>query len=141
MTKSINERELVLGILLEVTRDGEHSHIALRNVLNKYQYLDKKERAFITRVTEGTLERMIELDYDTADNTQFVFVVHFESKAKVTRPSDGSYQHFACILLRRIVKSQLEERKDISIKCLIPTDGKHIFRNPFPNRKRNGELH
>lgn len=63
MTKSISERELVLGILLEVTRDGEYSHIALRNVLNKYQYLDKKERAFITRVTEGTLERMIELDY------------------------------------------------------------------------------
>lgn len=56
-------RELILGILLEVTRDGEYSHIALRNVLNKYQYLDKKDRAFITRVTEGTLERMIELDY------------------------------------------------------------------------------
>lgn len=56
-------RELVLGILLEVTRDGEYSHIALRNVLNKYQYLDKKDRAFITRVTEGTLERMIEIDY------------------------------------------------------------------------------
>ena len=29
----------------------------------KYQYLDKKERAFITRVTEGTLGHMIELDY------------------------------------------------------------------------------
>lgn len=56
-------RELVLGILLEVTRDGEYSHIALRNVLGKYQYLDKKERAFITRVTEGTLEHMIEIDY------------------------------------------------------------------------------
>ena len=56
-------RELILGILLEVTRDGEYSHIALRNVLNKYQYLDKKERAFITRVTEGTLEHMIEIDY------------------------------------------------------------------------------
>lgn len=56
-------RELVLGILLEVTRDGEYSHIALRNVLNKYQYLDKKDRAFITRVVEGTLEHMIELDY------------------------------------------------------------------------------
>lgn len=63
MTKSVTERELVLGILLEVTRDGEYSHVALRNVLNKYQYLDKKERAFITRVTEGTLEHMIELDY------------------------------------------------------------------------------
>jgi len=56
-------RELILGILLEVTRDGEYSHIALRNVLNKYQYLDKKDRAFITRVTEGTLEHMIEIDY------------------------------------------------------------------------------
>ncbi len=56
-------RELVLGILLEVTRDGEYSHIALRNVLEKYQYLDKRERAFITRVTEGTLEHLIEIDY------------------------------------------------------------------------------
>ena len=56
-------RELILGILLQVTRDGEYSHIVLRNVLNKYQYLDKKERAFITRVTEGTLEHMIEIDY------------------------------------------------------------------------------
>ena len=53
MTKSINERELVLGILLEVTRDGEHSHIALRNVLNKYQYLDKKERAFYHKSDGG----------------------------------------------------------------------------------------
>lgn len=56
-------RELVLAVLLEVTRDGEYSHIALRNVLSKYQYLDKKERAFITRVTEGTLEHLIEMDY------------------------------------------------------------------------------
>ena len=68
-------RELVLGILLEVTRDGEYSHISLRNVLNKYQYLDKKERAFITRVTEGTLERMIELDY----------IINGASKVKVKR--------------------------------------------------------
>ena len=56
-------RELILGILLEVTKGEEYSHIALRNVLSKYQYLDKKERAFITRVTEGTLEHMIEIDY------------------------------------------------------------------------------
>ncbi len=63
MTKEVNERELVLAILMEVTKEGEYSHIVLRNVLNKYQYLEKKERAFITRLTEGTLERMIELDY------------------------------------------------------------------------------
>jgi 16S rRNA (cytosine967-C5)-methyltransferase len=63
MTKPLNEREIVLGILMDVTEHDVYSHIALGNVLSKYQYLDKKERAFITRVTEGTLEHMIEIDY------------------------------------------------------------------------------
>ncbi len=63
MAKAINERELVLEILMEVTEHGQYSHNVLRDVLSKYQYLEKKERAFITRVTEGTLEHMIELDY------------------------------------------------------------------------------
>lgn len=58
-----NTRELVLEVLLAVTRDGEYSHIALSNVLNKYQYLDKKDRAFLTRVTEGTLENLIRINY------------------------------------------------------------------------------
>ncbi len=63
MSKSTNPRELVLEILLQITRDGEYSHIALKNALDQYQYLDKQERSFITRVVNGTLERMIELDY------------------------------------------------------------------------------
>ena len=61
----VNTRDLVVEILLLVTRDGQYSHIALNQVLEKYQYLDKSDRAFITRVTEGTLQRMIELDYIT----------------------------------------------------------------------------
>ena len=56
-------RELVTAILVDVTKNGEYSHVVLRNTLNKYQYLEKKDRAFITRVVEGTLERMIEIDY------------------------------------------------------------------------------
>ena len=63
MTDSVNSRELILSILLSVTRDGEYSHLAIAGVLEKYQYLDKQERAFITRVSEGTIEHMIELDY------------------------------------------------------------------------------
>lgn len=63
MTKAINERELVLDILLEIMRNHVKSHIALQNTLGKYQYLEKRERAFVTRVTEGTLEHMMELDY------------------------------------------------------------------------------
>ena len=63
MTNTVNTRELILSILVDVTGGKEYSHIALRNVLDKYRYLPKQDRAFITRVTEGTLERMIELDY------------------------------------------------------------------------------
>ena len=63
MTKAVNERELVLAVLMEVTENGQFSHIVLRDVLSKYQYLEKRERAFITRVTEGTLEHLIEIDY------------------------------------------------------------------------------
>ena len=63
MTKPVNEREIVLAVLMEVTENGAYSHVVLREVLEKYQYLEKRERAFITRVTEGTLEHMIEIDY------------------------------------------------------------------------------
>ena len=47
MAASVNGRELVLDILLQITRDGEYSHIALKNVLDKYHYLDKKELSLI----------------------------------------------------------------------------------------------
>ncbi len=63
MTKEAGSRELVLGILTEVTQQEEYSHIVIRNVLEKYQYLKKQERAFITRAAQGTLERLIFLDY------------------------------------------------------------------------------
>ena len=62
MASSVSSRELILETLLMITRDGQYSHIALKNVLDQYQYLDKKERAFITRVVNGTLEHMVEID-------------------------------------------------------------------------------
>ena len=62
-TDSVNTRELILEILLEVTEKGQYSHLVIRSVLDKYQYLDKRERAFLTRVAEGTIQRQIELDY------------------------------------------------------------------------------
>ena len=62
MINGINTRELVLDILLEVA-EGQPSHVVLQNVLAKHQYLPKQDRAFITRVCEGTLEYQIQLDY------------------------------------------------------------------------------
>ena len=41
MTDSVNSRELVLAILLAVTKDGIYSHVAISDVLTKYQYLEK----------------------------------------------------------------------------------------------------
>ena len=63
MTDSVNTRDLVLEMLLEINEKGQYSHLILRDVLNKYQYLSKQERSFLTRATEGTLEHLIELDY------------------------------------------------------------------------------
>lgn len=62
-TKNVNLREIALEVLLELSRGEEYSHILLRSVLEKYQYLEKRDRAFLTRLIEGTLERRIELDY------------------------------------------------------------------------------
>lgn len=62
MSDFVNTRELILDILMEVTEHQGYSHIILRDVLNKYAYLSRQERAFIARISEGTLERMLEMD-------------------------------------------------------------------------------
>ncbi len=59
----INTREIILDMLMEISEKGAYSHVVLRQTLKKYQYLDKRDRAFITRITEGTLENRIYLDY------------------------------------------------------------------------------
>lgn len=59
----INIRELSLEILLKVLEEGEYSSVVIGQVLSVYQYMDKQDRAFLTRLTEGTIERAIELDY------------------------------------------------------------------------------
>lgn len=92
MQASVNERELVLDMLIQITRDGEYSHIVIKNVLDKYQYLDKRERAFITRVVNGTLERMIEIDY----------IINLFSKVKVNKMKP---------LIRTILRSSVYQMK------------------------------
>lgn len=63
MTNTFNEREVVLDIMLEIIEEGKYSHLVLRDVLDKYQFVDKQKRAFISRVTQGTLEHLLEIDY------------------------------------------------------------------------------
>ena len=75
MTSSVSVRELVLDILIEVNEKEQYSHLVIRDVLNKYQYLEKQERAFLTRLAEGTIEHMLEMD----------FIINSFSKVKVKK--------------------------------------------------------
>ncbi len=59
-TQSVDQRMIVLEMLLT---ENVFSHIVVREVLNKYNYLPQQEKAFMKRLYEGTLERQIELDY------------------------------------------------------------------------------
>lgn len=61
--EQVNTRLLVMEMLLTVTSNQEYSHIVIREVLNKYNYLSIQEKSFMKRLFEGTLERMMELDY------------------------------------------------------------------------------
>ena len=72
---NVNVRELVLDILMEVNERDQYSHLVIRDVLNKYQYLTKQERAFLTRLSEGTIEHMLEMD----------FIINSFSKVKVKK--------------------------------------------------------
>lgn len=63
MQEQINIRELVMEMLLEVTKKNAYSHVMIREVLDKYDYLSTQEKSFMKRVFEGTLERMIQIDY------------------------------------------------------------------------------
>ncbi|MCI9148914.1 MAG: 16S rRNA (cytosine(967)-C(5))-methyltransferase RsmB [Lachnospiraceae bacterium] len=63
MTSDVNVRLLALETLLAVTKEGQYSHIVLGQTLEKYQYLSKQERSFLTRLCEGTLEQMLRIDY------------------------------------------------------------------------------
>lgn len=63
MTDTVNAREIVLDMLLEILEGEKYSHTVLNHTLKKYQYLEKQERAFITRLCTGTVKRYITLDY------------------------------------------------------------------------------
>ncbi len=71
----MNIREIILDILMELSRENVYCHLLLRDVLKKYNYLEARDKAFIKKVVEGVIERKIELDY----------VINLFSKIKVNK--------------------------------------------------------
>ena len=62
MADNINTRAIVYDMLMSVEKENTPSHLLLSQTLMKYQYLDKRDRAFISRLFRGTLEYEIFLD-------------------------------------------------------------------------------
>ena len=60
---SKTSREIVLDILLDIDRNDRFAGDALGGALRANQFMNKKERAYISRLTEGVTERKIRLDY------------------------------------------------------------------------------
>jgi 16S rRNA (cytosine967-C5)-methyltransferase len=60
---SVSAREIALNILMDITENNNFSHTVLNKTLNQFQHLEKQDRALITRICEGTVERLITLDY------------------------------------------------------------------------------
>ena len=50
-------------MLMDVNRNNTFSHILLKSVLDKYNYIEEHDKAFIKRIFEGTLEREITIDH------------------------------------------------------------------------------
>ena len=59
----VNTRNVILDILLEVNEKEQYVNLVLSDALRKYQYLSHTERAFISHVVLGSVERKITLDY------------------------------------------------------------------------------
>ena len=57
----ISAREMALDLLLLILEQGEYSHRVINKKLNEWN-VEKRERAFATRLCEGTIERCIEID-------------------------------------------------------------------------------
>lgn len=55
-------RETAFQVLYQVMEEGEYSHLALAKAFRTTEMI-KRDRAFLTRLCEGTLERMITIDY------------------------------------------------------------------------------
>lgn len=55
-------RQLALEAMVSIMENGEYCDKVLHSILEKYP-LEQRDRAFLMRLVEGTVERCIELDY------------------------------------------------------------------------------
>ena len=63
MNKEVELRKTALETLIQIEKNNVPSHLVIKDVLDKYDYLSRSEKALISTIVKGTIERRIELDY------------------------------------------------------------------------------
>ena len=66
-----NEREIVLEIIMQVLEEGNPSHIVIRRALDKYDWMEERSKAFISKVSLATMDHLYRIDgtLDAYSNT------------------------------------------------------------------------
>lgn len=62
MAEYQNTREIALEIIIQVMEQDKPSHLIIRQALDKYDWLEREKKAFISKLSMGTIERCIEMD-------------------------------------------------------------------------------
>ena len=94
----MNDRLIILETLLLIEKGEDYGSRIIKDVLDKYAYLDRQHRSFIKRVLEGTLEIEINGRTVTGHQGDVIFIpkgshIHFQTPSTtryvyVTYPAD-----------------------------------------------------
>ena len=63
MNKDLEIRKIAFETLTLIEKSNIPSHVVLRDVLDKYDYFSKNEKALISTIVKGVIERKLLLDY------------------------------------------------------------------------------
>ena len=63
MTREPELRLISLEALIMIVEKKQYSHNILNMLNDKYAYLKKEDRAFISRLVHGTLDYLLQIDY------------------------------------------------------------------------------
>ena len=129
-TKASETRKTVLELLLEWEKAGGRFDLMLKGVLDKYNYLDSRDKAFMSMLARGCVERRITLDY--------IIDMYADTNGKDIKPAirnilrmglfqvfymEGIADHAACsesvLLAGCMVRNSLRRKRDLRVSSLL----------------------
>ena len=106
----MDTRETALLLFVEMEKTKNFGSSLIRDTLNKYDYEDPREKAFLKRLTEGTLESLLTLDY--------VINAYSKTPTNKMKPLIRSLLRL-CRILRHATKPCVWQRKRALSGCPV----------------------